>query len=131
MCELERHNPIKLIKQFWPEANVDHVTSDTEMHQGDYDIVRGSTHDGTLLFTWENLQKVLLPIANMTTARKGDEPDTTRQLNAINYRVGPLRVARIFGRFKLPCSETHKYPAQKERMRMSVKVEFVYQEEKL
>lgn len=122
----ERHNPIDLIKKFWPDANTDHITYDPELKKGEYNIIRQCGGDGTLMFTLEMLQKGLIGIVNGNSFFKKTEPDWSR-LIGIKYTVGGMKHVTVFGMLKLRCSETQKYPEQRERIRMPVKCEYVYE----
>ena len=60
----ERQNPLKLIKKFWPDADIKHIRYDPEMKRGEYNIIRQWAHDGTIAFTSEMLQTGLIDIVN-------------------------------------------------------------------
>lgn len=122
----EHHNPIELIKNFWPEANVDHITFDPELIKGDFSVIRQSGGDGTLTFTIEMLQKGLVGIANMTSFCKSTEPTDWSKIKEIRYTVGKMGHATVYGMVELRCSKTPKYPGQRERIRMPVKCEYIY-----
>ena len=123
----ERHSPIELIKYYWSEADVSHITYDPKMTEGDYDIIKSSGHDGTRVFTDRMLQEALLGILNMVSFFKPKPPKDWEKVKGIKYTVGPMRHATVFGMIKLKCSEGgQKYPGQRERVRMPVKCEFVY-----
>jgi len=120
------HNPIKLIKTYWPEADIGHIEFDPEMGRadGEYCRIEQCGHDGTAMFTIEMLQRSLLPIVNKATHFKGTEPDWSK-VKDIRYKVGPICHAIIFGYLKLRCSESNKYPGQRERVRYPVKCEYI------
>ena len=121
----EYHNPIELIKRFWPEANVSHITYDPNLREGDFNIIRQSGGDGTLLFTLQMLQKGLLGIVNMQSFHKPTEPDWSK-VKGVKYTVGKMRHVTVYGMIKLRCSESRKYPGLRERIRMPVKCEYIY-----
>tara|TARA_R110000851_G_scaffold314459_1_gene476525 strand:+ start:131 stop:514 length:384 start_codon:yes stop_codon:yes gene_type:complete len=121
----ERHNPIDLIKQFWPEADISHITYDPELKKGEYKMIRGSGGDGTLHFTMEMLQDSLIHIVNECSYFKSTEPDWDK-LKRIKYTVGTARHATVFGMIKLRCSSEHKYPGQRERISFPVTCEYEY-----
>jgi len=122
----ERHNPMELIDSFWPEANVSHITYDPTLKKGDFNVIRQSGGDGTMLFTIEMLQKALIGIVTMQSFCVSTEPKDWSKVKSIRYTIGKMRHATVFGMILLKCSKTHKYPGQKERIRMPVKVEYVY-----
>jgi hypothetical protein len=129
-CKREYHNPMELIKQWWPDADVSHITYDPEMRDKDRDYWRmeQSGGDGTLLFTIQMLQSALLPLLNKSTYFKRNEPDWSK-VKDIRYTIGKMRHVTVFGMVWLRCSTTSKYPGQKERVRIPVKCEYVIQEE--
>ena len=122
----EKHNPIELIKNFWPDANVSHITYDPKLKRGDFNVIRQSGGDGTLSFTLEMLQKGLIGIVNMQSFCTSKEPSDWSKIKAIKYTVGSMRHVTVFGMLKLRCSNDRKYPGQRERIRMTVKCEYVY-----
>jgi hypothetical protein len=121
----EKHNPIDLIKKFWPDANTDHITYDPNLKKGDYSVIRQCSGDGTLLFTLEMLQTGLISIANSKSFFTKTEPDWSK-LKGIKYTVGAMTHVTVYGMIKLRCSETNKYRGQRERIRMPVKCEYLY-----
>jgi len=121
------HNPLDLIKQFWPDADVSHITYDETLRKGDFSVIRESTHDGTLVFTLEVLQEALLGLVNGTSYCTLHDIDWDKGVY-IRYTVGSMRHAVVFGDVKLGCSDTQLYSGQKERIRMPVKCEYVYKE---
>ena len=116
----EYHNPIDLIEKWWPEADISHIEYDPDMKKGEYQIVRQSGGDGTMLFTIQMLQEALIPLVNMSSFYKPKAPKSWGNIKGIKYRIGPIKHATVFGMIKLRCSKTHKYPGQKERVRIPV-----------
>ena len=114
-----RHDPIKLIKKFWPDADISHITYDPNLYKGEYEIVRQSGGDGTMFFTIQMLQEALLPIVNCTTCFKPKIPKNPT-LYHIRYKIGALKHVIVFGMIYLRCSKNHKYPGQRERVRLPV-----------
>ena len=121
-------DPMELIKQWWPDADVSHITYAPDMKgsERDYWRIEESGGDGTLLFTIEMLQKALLPLLNKTTCFKGSEPEDWAKVKDIKYTIGKIRHATVFGMIYLKCSKSHKYPGLRERVRIPVKCEYVY-----
>lgn len=115
----ERIDPVQYMRQKgWP---CDHITYDPTLRKGDYSIVRGSTHDGTLLFTLELIEEPLVLLATRHTFHKPREAEFTAA-KEVRYVVGPMRLATVFGMVKLPCSETNRYPGERQRMRIPVRM---------
>jgi len=123
----ERHNPITLIKFFWPDADSSHITYKPDMTKGDYEIINGCGHDGTRFFTHQMMQKSLVRLLNMQTHFKCKPPTDWKKVKAIKYTIGPMKHAAVFGRILLRCSKKNKYLGMKERIRIPVKCEFVYE----
>ena len=123
----QKHNPIDLIKSWWPEADMRHIEYDPNMKDDDRDfwMIRQSGGDGTHMFTIEMLQKALAPIVNMRSYCKDSEPKDWSKVKSIKYKIGPIRHATVFGMIQLRCSSDRKYPGQRERVRMPVKCEYV------
>ena len=114
------HNPIDLIKSWWPDADISHIEYDPDMRKGEYQIVRQSGGDGTLSFTIDMLQKALLSLVNMQSFYKPKAPESWDGVRSIKYKIGPIKHATCFGMILLGCSKTHKYPGQRERIRIPV-----------
>jgi hypothetical protein len=116
-----RIDPVMWMRKLgWP---TDHITYDPKLRKGEYQIVRGSTHDGTLLFTHELLGKALEPLADKSSYYKPREAEFTADTwHKVRYVVGPLKLATVFGEVSLPCSDTMKYPGQRERVRIAVRM---------
>lgn len=118
MANWERHriNPIEWMKKRgW---QTDHITYDPKMRKGDYSIIRGSTHDGTLLFTNELLQEALVHLAAKASFHKPREAEF-KAAKDVRYVVGPLRLATVFGTVDIPAG---RYPGQRERVRIPVRM---------
>ncbi len=121
----EIHNPIELIKSFWPDANTDHIKHDPKLKKGQYKMIRGSGGDGTLEFTLEMMQDSLIHIVNGHSYFKSKKPDFDK-LKRITYTVGNARHATVYGMILLKCSKTHKYPGQRERISFPVICHYEY-----
>ena len=124
----ELHNPMELIKEWWPDADISHITYDSNMKsdERDYWRIEQSGSDGTVAFTIEMLQKALIPLLNKTTFSKITAPEDWGKVKDIKYTIGNIRHATVFGMIYLQCSKTNKYPGQRERVRIPVKCEYVY-----
>lgn len=84
-----------------------------------FHIIRSATHDGTRAFTMETVRSALAPLVNRTAYYRSEPPPEDAQ---IRYVVGWARLTTAFGRVWLPCSTDHKYPGQRERIRIPVRV---------
>lgn len=126
MSDFQRihHDPIELIKQFWPEADISHIEYDPEMKSSDkeYCLIEQCGHDGTLIFTYEMLQKCLIPLLNKTTHYLPTTPKDWSKVKNIKYKIGKIKHAIVFGKVKLGAG---RYPGQRERVRIPVVCEYV------
>lgn len=110
-------NPLELIQSYWPDADASHITYDPNMVVGEFNIIRGSTHDGTMLFTIEILQRTLLPVVNGTCCNKSNQPPTGVRLF---YTIGPILLEIEYsGIVDLPVG---RRPGQIEQATMPVNV---------
>ena len=124
----QRHNPIEMIKDLWPEvcdANIAHIVHDPSMRKGDFDIIRQCGGDGTHLFVMEMMQKALIGICNRQSYYKPNEPDWSK-VTGVKYTVGDIKHVTVYGMLRLKCGADNKYPGQRDRVRMPVKVEWLY-----
>ena len=119
------HNPIKLIKEFWPLADIGHIEYDPNMkaNEKQYSIIRQCSHDGTILFTNQLLQKCLLPIVNMNSYYKPTAPGDFNELRAIKYRISSIRHSIVFGMVDINGKRMH---GQRERVSIRIVCEYVY-----
>lgn len=83
-----------------------------------YVIRRGSTHDGTHMFTYELIRDLLEGVASRTAMCNSD-PWSDEDWPHVRYALGWVRHAITFGRYRLPCG---LYPAQQEVFNMPVRV---------
>ena len=124
----ERHNPMELMRVWWPNADLSHIKYDPNMKKGEYYIVRQSGGDGTILFTIQMLQEALLPIINKQSYCRSMEPTDWSLIKDVQYKIGPIKHVTCYGMIFLKCSTEHKYPGQRERVRMPVCCDFIYKE---
>lgn len=117
-------NPVDVVRdQFGVELG--HITYDPSLRKSEchYQVIRQTSHDGTLLFTHELLAKSLVEIAKMYSYSKKMPPKDWEKVIAIKYTLGPLWLTTVYGRVNLPAGS---YPGEKQRVRMSVLCEYVY-----
>lgn len=106
----QRLNPVDQLKMLGLPC--DHITYDPKLRRGEYDIIRGSTHDGTLIFTRELISKALINLADRSSYYK---PKGWKE--GMRYRVGPVRIATVFGTVNLPCG---RFPGERQRVTIPV-----------
>jgi hypothetical protein len=94
----------------------------TRLNGGQYDIVRGSKHDGTLIFTIELLERVIKPLINKESYFKEMEIEFELAKD-VTYEVGLISVATIYGMVDLPIGRCH---GQRQRARLPVKCTIIH-----
>lgn len=92
----------------------------SKQNDAQYDIVRQSTHDGTLIFERELIGRVIENLANKTSYSKKDEQEGVID---ISYEVGNISIATVFGLVELPIG---KYQGERQRARLPVKTILKY-----
>jgi len=116
----ELHNPLELMRAWWPDADLSHITYNPKMKRRDrkYWRIEQAGGDGTLAHSVEMMQKLFLPLMNKTSYYLPDEPSDFRSVKDIRYAIGPVSHATVFGYVELRCGG--EYPGQRERVRMPV-----------
>ena len=110
-------NPTEIFNQY--DLKTDHITINPDLSRingGQYDIIRESTHDGTLIFTTELLNRTIERVVNKESCFTEDWPD--ERVIDIHYVIGLIRLSTVYGQVDLPAG---KYPGEKQRARMPVK----------
>jgi hypothetical protein len=87
----------------------------TKRNGAQYDIIRQTTHDGTLIFEKELIGKTIENLANKSSFYKIDNQEGVIDRK---YEVGYISIATVFGIVELPIG---KYPGEKQRARLPVK----------
>ena len=123
-----KHNPIEVIQALWMAPPISHITYDPNMKKGDYDIVRQTTHDGTLIFTNQLFENVLSNVVMMRSYDLRKKPADWSKVEKIIYTIGPIKHSVVVGEVMLPCNDKHPYPGIRERMRMPVIAEIIYKD---
>jgi len=88
-------------------------------NRGQYDIVRTSKHDGTLIFTKELLGKT---IENLLNKKSYFKKINITDAKDISYEVGLISLATVFGMVDLPGG---KHLGERQRARIPVKCTIV------
>lgn len=119
-------NPMDTIKAWWPNADISHITYDPNFRSKDreYWRIEQCGHDGTAYFSYEMMSKALLPIINMTTFFKGTAPEDWSKVKRIEYIIGPMKIATVYGMIELKCG---RYPGMRERVRYPVRCKYIYE----
>lgn len=121
----EKINPIEFIKEYWPELDISHIEYDPNFKRTDrkYWIVRGQSHDGTQMFTFQLLREVVMPLMTQQSFFKPEISIDPDRIIGMKYKVGPILLTTAYGTVDLPCG---RYPGQRERARIAVCSECVY-----
>lgn len=116
--QIEKINPIEYLSRSlsFGGAQRAHITYDPNV-EPQYRIVRGSSHDGTLLFTDENLDRALEPLVNMQSYFAPEPPDPA-SLARMEYVIGDIEVTSEFGLVDLPAG---RFPGVKETVTIPVR----------
>ncbi len=124
----ERLNPIEFIKNWFPEADISHITYDPNIKAGDRDywLIRESGGDGLYMYTVQMLQKAVLPLINKSTYDNTVLVEQLENVKDVKYTIGDMWHSTVFGMIYLQCSKTKKYPGQHERVRIPVKCELIF-----
>ena len=99
-----------------------HITTNPKLsrvNEAQFDIVRQSSHDGTLIFTKELLGRGIENLVNKTAYYKGDDMNGVVD---IEYEIGLISLATVFGIVDLPVG---KYQGEKQRVRIPVKCKLI------
>ena len=80
-----------------------------------YDIIRQTTHDGTLIFEQELIGRVIENLYNKSSYSKTDKQEGVIDRS---YEVGDISIATIYAIVELPAG---KYPGERQRARLPVK----------
>jgi len=118
----EYFNPIEWLTA--RGADCSHITFDPSLRplDAEYRIIRGCTHDGTVMFTEELIAKTLVRLVTRETYFRDTEPADWSKVRDIRYTVGLARRAVVLGKVNLPCG---RFPGQRERIAVPVRCEYV------
>ncbi|MFC8685966.1 hypothetical protein [Brevibacillus porteri] len=102
-----------------------HVKYDQSINEDyDYQIIRSSSHDGTLLFTMSLMDKALLPLLNKQTYCSNTiTEEELKKISDIEYTIGDIRLETEFGMQDLP---TGRYPGQTDTVYIPVRCKYIF-----
>ena len=102
----------------WENEYHSHISYDPlVIHQ--YERREGCSHDGTLIFTRQLAQRVLLPLME---GRSYFKPEGQPEGMIPQYTVGRIKHITAFGIVDLPAG---RFPGQRERILMPVRVKWI------
>ena len=119
----EKLNPLKLMNEWGWDTK--HIKFNPDLKESERDFFRNRrcTHDGTSVFTKQMLQDLLVDLANMKCSSNKNPPDKERQLIGINYELGFIKKAAVFGTVNLLAG---CYPGMRESATISIKCDYIY-----
>lgn len=114
---LDLNEAMRFIGAKWTGES--HIVFDPELTP-QYRIRRASSHDGTLLFSMELMQKALTPLFDLSSYYKpmGKPPHGMRP----RYTIGRIKRFSVYGRVKLPVGV---YPGERECVVIPVRCDYV------
>lgn len=119
----QRINPLEFINSAWPvRSEYVKILFDPTINKktGRWFRIKQQTTDGTVYFTQNMIEELLLPIVNGNSFCLKDM--TTEEFNTtvkgITYTLGYINLVTTFGH------TFNKFPAQRERVRMYIKAEY-------
>lgn len=107
-------NPIKQIPHLFKfdgyegkDFRLGHIEYDESLDNDyDYQIIRSSSHDGTLIFTMQTIAEVLEPLVNRSTYCKKDlTEDQLKNVLEIDYTVGNIKIRKEYGKVTVPAGK--------------------------
>jgi hypothetical protein len=127
--EIIKLNPkeylIKALKQFNNieiDFDIPWIKFDKNI-EPEYKIIRSCSHDGTMMFTFELIAKVIEPLFKMQSYYIPTKPKNNSKIKEIHYIVGELELKSEFGMVDLPIG---RYPGQTDIVTIPVKCEYIY-----
>lgn len=105
-------NPLDIAKDFWPDADMSHITFDPNIDH-EYKIIRQGGGDGTLSHTLDTLANIFRTLENKCSYY------IPNPVQAKGYKVGWISHVKAYGKVELRCGG--KYPGLTERFTMPVK----------
>jgi hypothetical protein len=97
--------------------SVEHIQFDKDVVP-EYHVIRNITHDGTMMFTQEVLDKALIPLINRTTCCKTSEPEDISKVKWMGYIIGEVELKEEFGMKDLACG---RYPGVTDTVTIPVR----------
>ena len=117
-------DPIQQLKIIWPGIVFPHITVNEAIRIDDcffrYDR---TSHDSTVLFSYQAMGRLLLPLVDMNCFKTSSPPDPIKQLFAIAYEVSMIRNCIVCGVINARCG---RIPGVKESFRIYAKPRYVY-----
>jgi hypothetical protein len=99
-----------------------HIKYDEKVNDSyDYQIIRTSSHDGTLMFTQRLIDQALLPVINKQTYGKNTiNEDQLDNVIDINYTIGDIFLESEYG------VQVKNFTGMRDTVTLPIKVEYVF-----
>lgn len=123
-----RINPVNYLKKVHG-IECPYVTFDEHV-KPQYSIVRGATHEGAVKTTQEIIDSLLKNLVEQTSYYNDNPPEDWEKVIGIRYTVGFIRLATVSGEFEHPEDKTRKFQGMRQRARIPVRCEFIYEGDK-
>jgi len=107
ICDIEVPSHIKTNKKL------------SRVNDAQFDIIRQSSHDGTIMFTSELLCG---SIENLINKQSFYKDDNMKEVIDIEYEIGLISLSTVFGEVDLPAGRCF---GQKQRVRIPVKCKLI------
>ncbi|MGZ9868226.1 hypothetical protein ACU3L3_07365 [Priestia endophytica] len=121
-------NPLELISNileksgYGKNVRVGHIEYDKNVNsEYQYHVIETTSHDGTMLFSQQAIDKALLRLVNKQTAYKLTLPED-KEVKDVSYTVGDVKLESEFGEVDLPSG---KHAGVKETIKIPVRCEYV------
>lgn len=89
-----------LVQNGYPAGELTHITYDPEVNDDyDYRIIRSSAHDGTLIFTHQNVDSALLNLVNKKSYYT-EIPDELDDIADVRYEIGDITIKAEYRKVK-------------------------------
>jgi len=100
----------------------EHIKTNNKLSRigsGEFDIIRQSSHDGTLIFTIQLLARSVEPLLNKTAFYTEANMDGVTD---VEYEIGLISLATVFGLVNLPVGNCK---GEKQRVRIPVRCNLI------
>lgn len=124
-------NPVEYISQalekrgFGKNLVIGHIKYDQNVNENyDYQVIRSSSHDGTMLFTMMLIDQALdALIGKKTYCTNTITNEELKQLTDIEYFIGDIRIETEYGMQDLPAG---RYSGQTDTVYIPVRCKYIF-----
>jgi hypothetical protein len=130
---ITKYNPIdmisNLLKQTQPQLKdyegtiqVQHIIYDKDVVP-EYNLIRSSTHDGTMMFTHQLMCEAVECLVNRTTCYVKTQPKYPSTIKDMKYIIGDIELKTEYGIKDLNCG---RYPGVTDTITIPVRCEYTF-----